>query len=194
MREPEEQGSFAEARRLVAAEKRAALAAFDGEAFARRVRRAVVAESAPAERTWFRPVFAGALATLLLAASLAAWRHVRNAPEPDPATVAAALRGCAFFAEPEADGPSRPRTPAFAGARAADLEWALQAVVHRVRRSGAPGPGGRDDLAETVLAAFAGGRPGGAVEWKAVSPEDLARRLGELSRGGGFARAIAGAS
>ena len=194
MREPEGQGGFEEARRLVDAEKRAALAAFDGEAFARRVRRAVTTEPARAERTRLRPVFAGAVATLLLAASLAAWRHVRNAPEPDPAVVAAALRGCTFFAEPEAGSPSRPRVAEAADARAADLEWALQAVVHRARRSGAPGPGGRDDLAETVLAAFTGGRPGGAVEWKAVSPEDLARRLGELSRKGGFARAIAGAS
>lgn len=179
---------------LVDAEKRAALAAFDGEAFARRVRRAAAAEPARAERAWLRPVFAGALATLLLAASLAAWRHVRNAPEPDPAIVAAALRGCTFFAAPETEGRSRPRTPASAGARAADLEWALQAVVHGARRSGASGRGGPDDLGETVLAAFAGGRPGGPAEWKAVPSEDLARRLGELSRGGGLARAIAGAS
>ena len=191
MREPEGQGGFAEARRLVDVEKRAALAAFDGEAFARRVRRGVAAEPARAERTWLRPAVAGVFATILLAASFAAWRHVRNAPEPDPATVAAALRGCTFFAEPDAGGPSRLRAPEAADARASDLEWALQAVVHRARRSGAQGP---DGLAETVLATFAGGRPGGAVEWKAVTSEELARRLGELSRGGGFARAIAGAS
>ncbi|HPA50328.1 MAG TPA: hypothetical protein PLP50_01890 [Thermoanaerobaculia bacterium] len=194
MNGPSKDEGFEEPGALVDAEKKAALAAFDGEAFARRVRRAVAAEPARTERVWLRPVLAGALATLLLAASLAAWRHVRNAPEPDPAIVAAALRGCTFFAASEEASPSRPRIPEADGARAADLVWVVQAVVHGARRSGASGRGGPDDLAGTVLAAFAGGRPGGPVEWKAVPSEDLARRLGELSRGGGLARAIAGAS
>lgn len=192
MKELGEVGCFEELARLVEAEKRDALSAFDEEAFARRVRRAVAAPApAPARSAWAwpRPALAGAFAAVLLAAALAAlWR--RDSTRPDPRTVEAALRRCPYFA---AGLTLAPR--AVDDVRVSDLEWALRALVYRAKRSCDSCPASGGDVVTALAVALGGPAPGGrAEEWGTVASPELARRLDALSRSGTLARALVPAS
>ena len=173
------------------------LARFDGNGFARRVRRAAAAAKAPSRRRlapMARYVAVGAAAALLVAMVMVARGYPPNHPAARCAGGHRRLGAVCVLRLPRPTGPRRIGARVSDGRRARkrDLEWALQSLVYRARRACAACTVREGEVATAMVARRRRARPDpSGTRVVAGDLRQLAGRLDSLARTDTLLRALA---
>jgi len=192
--------SARELHEIIEHDKTAALAEFDTTTFAHQIRRRITADRSshqplPGRRLLHvsQPgvlVAAAMVVVAIVVAALVVRVDPSRWPRTDPKMIARVLAGCEFFGSAPLD-----RLPGSVGGNflptpARDLEWSIQALLYRARRSSDGAAPAEGYVARAILAALAGAPPAAPAPWPRVDPDALERRIATLSRKGLFLRAF----
>jgi len=192
--------SARELQEIIECDKSAAMSEFDATVFEQQLRRRITADRLsrhilPGRRLQHVSRASGLVAAaivvgVIVVVALVVRVDPSRGRRTDPKLIARVLAGCEFFGSIPLD--RQPGSVAGESHRtsAHDLEWSIQALLYRARRSSdgdAPDKGG---LARAILAALAGAPPEASAPWPRVDPDALARRIAILSKKGAFLRAL----
>lgn len=178
-------------RDLIEHDKRAALATFDAESFAIRVRQQI----ARGDRSLSgRPsvhsgrVLLGRMAVLSATAALVLATVMTRSAKTDPQVFASVLRTSTFYTAPHLDAPTAVVARQVDPTPEQAFAWSIQAVMLRAQRSTNPHATGM--LEQTIATALAGPAPESPVVWPDVDGPELARRIKAMERNHVLTRAL----